>query len=77
MYTYTVSLTSALEGVGGQRYGPATLPPRKTWYPLCIMLGGLQGLSGRVRKISPLPGFDSWTVPRVASRYTDNATPAH
>jgi len=29
------------------------------------------GRSGRVRKISPLPGFDFWTVQPVASCYTD------
>ena len=30
-----------------------------------------------VRKISPPPGFDLWTVQPVASRYTDSAIPAH
>ena len=34
-------------------------------------LGGPQGRSGQVRKISPPPGFDPRTVQRVASRYTD------
>jgi hypothetical protein len=29
-----------------------------------------------VRKISPSPGFDSWTVQLVVSRYTDWAIPA-
>ena len=36
-----------------------------------------QGRSGRMRKISPLPGFDPRTVQPVASRYTDYAIPAH
>jgi hypothetical protein len=27
-----------------------------------MSLGGLQGRSGGVRKISPPPGFDPWTV---------------
>ena len=57
--------------VGGQRHGPAALPPGKTRYPLYRRLGGPQGRSGRMRKISPLPGFDPRTVKPVASRYTD------
>jgi hypothetical protein len=32
-------------------------PTRKTRYPLYRRLGGPQGRSGRVRKISPPPGF--------------------
>ena len=36
-----------------------------------------QGRSGRVRKISPPPGFDPRTVQPVVSRYTDWAIPAH
>jgi len=63
-------------GVGGQRHAPAALPPGKTRYVLYRRLGGPQGRSGRVRKISPPPGFDPRTVQPVASRYTDWATPA-
>ena len=40
-------------------------------------LGGPQGRSGQVRKISPPPGFDPPTVQPLASRYTDCAIPAH
>jgi hypothetical protein len=40
-------------------------------------LGGPQGRSGRLRKISPPPGFDPRTVQPIASRYTDFAIPAH
>jgi hypothetical protein len=40
-------------------------------YPLYRRLGGPQGWSGRVRKISPPLGFDPRTVQLVASRYTD------
>ena len=36
-------------------------------------LGGLQGRSGRVRKISLPPGFDPRTLQPVASSYTDYA----
>jgi hypothetical protein len=39
-------------------------------------LGGPQGQSGWLRKISPPPGFDPRTVQPVASRYTDYAIPA-
>jgi len=71
MYSSTLSLTSALDGVGGQRHASAALPPGKTRYPLYRRLGGTQGWSGRVRKISLPPGFDPRTVQPVASRYTD------
>jgi hypothetical protein len=76
MYRSTLSLTSALDGVGGKRRAPAALTPGKTRYPLYRRPGGPQGRAGLVRKISPLPGFDSWTVQPVASRYTDCAIPA-
>jgi hypothetical protein len=76
-YSSTLSLTSALDGVGGQRYAPPTLSPGKTRYPLYRRVGGLQGRSGQVRKISPPKGFDPRTVQPVASRYTDWAIPAH
>ena len=32
-YSSTLSLTSALDGVGGQRHAPAALRPGKTRYP--------------------------------------------
>jgi hypothetical protein len=76
-YSYTLSLTSALMGVGGQRHAPADLPLAKTLYPLYRRLGGPYGRSGLVRKISPLPGFDPRTVQTVQSRYTDCAISAH
>ena len=63
-------------GVGGQPHAPAALPPGKTRYPLCRRLGGPQGWSGRVWKISPPPGFDPRTVHSVANSYTDWAIPA-
>jgi hypothetical protein len=69
-FSSTLSLTTALDGVGGQRHAPAALPPGKTRYPLYRRPGGLQGRSGRVRKISPPPGFDPRTVQSIASRYT-------
>ena len=63
-------------GVGGQRHAPAVLPPGKTRYTLYTRLGEPQGRSGRLRNISPAPGFDPRTVQPVASRYTDWAIPA-
>jgi hypothetical protein len=56
-------------GVGGQRHAPAAFPPPGiTWYPLYRRLGRPQGRSGRVLKISPLPGFDPRIVELVARR---------
>jgi hypothetical protein len=52
-------------------------PGRETRYPLYRRLGGPQGRSGRLRKVSPPPGFDSRTVQPVASRHSDYAIPAH
>ena len=73
MYSSTLSLTLALDGVGDQLRVPAALPPGKeTRYLLYRRLGEPQGRSGRLRKISPPPGFDPRVQP-VASRYTDYA----
>jgi hypothetical protein len=70
-YSSALSLTSALDGLRGQRHAPAALPPGKTQYPLYRRLGGPQGQSGQVRKISPASGLDPQTVQPLASRYTD------
>ena len=77
MYSSSLSITSALDGVGGHRNAPVALPLGKTLHPLCRRLGGTKGRSGRVRKISPPQGLDPWTVRPVASRYTDWAIPTH
>ena len=66
-----LSFISALGGVGGKHHPPAALHPGKTRYPLCRRLGGPQGWPGRMRNISPPPGFDPRTIQPVASRYTD------
>jgi len=58
-------------GVGGQRDAPVALPPKKTRYPFYRKLTGPQERSGRMRKISPTPGFDPRTVQSLASRCTD------
>jgi len=65
-YSSTLSLTSALDGMGGQRHAPADLPQGKTRYPLYGRMGGLQSRSGQMWKISPPQGFDHRTVPPVA-----------
>ena len=58
-------------GVGGQRHVPAASPLGMNLYSLCRRLGGTQGRSGQVGKISPASEFDPRTVQPVASRYTD------
>ena len=68
-------MTTALEGGEGSASRPGhSLPPGKTRYPLYRRLGGPQGRSGQVRKISPPPGFYPRTVQSAASRYNDYAT---
>jgi len=69
-YSSTLSLTSALDMVGGQRHAPAALPPEKTRYPTYRRLGGPRGRSGRVRKISSPTGIRSPDRPaRIKSLY--------
>ena len=79
MNTYCVYLypfmTTALEGGVGSASCPVhSLPPGKSRYPLHRRMGGPQGRSGQVRKISPPPGFDPRTVKPIAILYTDYAT---
>ena len=61
-------------GEGSASRPGRSLAPGKTRYSLYRRLGGPQGRSGQVRKISAPPGFDPRTVQPVASRYTDFAT---
>ena len=76
-YSFTPSLTSALDGVM-LKATPRLLYPRgMTRYPLYRRLGESQGQYGRVRRISPPPGFDPRTVQPVTSRYADCAVPDH
>ena len=56
--------------MGGERHAPAALPPGKTRYQLHRRVGGPQDRSGRVRKISPPPGFNPRIVQSVVSRPT-------
>jgi hypothetical protein len=53
-------MTTTLEGGEGSVSRPGrSLPPGKTRYPLYRRLGGPQGRSGQVRKISPPTGIRS------------------
>jgi hypothetical protein len=62
----SLSFTSALVGVGGQRHAPAGLPLGNTRYP-CT--GGWVG---------PRVGLDGFKdLAPVTSRFTDWAIPAH
>ena len=71
-YRSTLSLTSALDGGGWLTQHPGRFTPGKeTRYPLYRCLDGSQGLSGRVRKLSPPPGFDPLPFQSVVSRCTD------
>jgi hypothetical protein len=56
----------------GQHHAPTALPPGKTRYPLHRRLGGPHGRSGRVRKISPPPGFffSGNSIPGSSSPYS-------
>ena len=78
MYSPILSLISTLDGCGWltPRLDHFT-PGKETRYALYRRLGGPQGRSGRVWKISPPPGFDRLTVQTVASHYTDHAIPVH
>jgi hypothetical protein len=70
-YNSTLCLILVIDGVSGELYASAVLPPWETRYPLYRRLNRLQGLFKRVRKISHPQGFDPRTVQPVASRYTD------
>jgi hypothetical protein len=77
MCSSTLSLTSVLDGVGGQCHALGAVPPRKEpHYPLDRRLDGLQGWSGWVWKISLPPAFNRWTIQATASHYINYAIPA-
>jgi hypothetical protein len=50
-YSSNLSLTSQLDGAGGQVHAPAALPPEKTQYPLHRRLGGSQSRPGPPRQL--------------------------
>ena len=49
-YISPLSLTTALDGVDGQRHDQAAIPPGMTRHPFHRSLGGPQGRSGQVRR---------------------------
>jgi hypothetical protein len=67
-----------LDGVGGQRHAPATLPPVKIPGTRCTegWVGTRARLNG-LGKISPPPELDARAIQSVTSRYTDYAMLAH
>jgi hypothetical protein len=68
----TISLTWALDGMGGRRHAPAALPPEKeTRYPLFRRLDRPRAGMDGYEKSGPSPGFDPRTVQSVASRYSE------
>jgi hypothetical protein len=73
-YSSTLSLTSALYEGGWSTPFRGCFTPQKAPVPF---VGGSQGRSGLVRKISPPAGVDPRSVQPVASRHTDGAVPAH
>jgi hypothetical protein len=71
MYSSTLSLTSALENVGGQRHAPAALPPDRELVPIVQEASWAPGpVRTRTEKLAPT-GFRCRTVQPVASRYID------
>ena len=76
-YSSTLSVTSALNGVGGLRHTPADLPLGMTRYPMHRRLSGAQNWHESVRKISSSPRSDTRAVQTVANRYIDWANPVH
>jgi hypothetical protein len=68
----TLSLTSALDGLGGQPHAPAALSLGKRHCTHSWKLVGFKGRSREVPKTSTQKGFDSRTVQPAASRYSDS-----
>jgi hypothetical protein len=54
--------------VGCQLHSPAALPQERDIVPIVLEVGGPQGRSGRVRKISPPPAFDPIAIPAQLTR---------
>jgi len=71
IYNYTLSLTSALDGVDGQRHTPAAVVTGKTRYPLYGRLGGPKaGLDGCGKSRLQRDSIPAAVHP-VATGYTD------
>jgi hypothetical protein len=70
-YKRTLSLTLALDGMGGKSHAPAALPPGIPGTHSIESWDGPRARLERCGKSCPLTGFDPRTVQPVASRYTD------
>ena len=67
-------MTTALEGVRGQRHAPAALYPGKDQVPIVQEAGWALGpVWTGAENLAP-PGFDPRAAQPVASRYIDDAT---
>jgi hypothetical protein len=79
VWLYSSFTFGARGGGGWLKPFPCRFTPvqGKTQYPLYRRLGGSQGWSGKVWKISPTLGFNPRTVQPVAIRCTDYVIPAH
>jgi hypothetical protein len=74
-YSSTLSLTLALGGDGWSTPRPGRFTPGKeTQDPLYWRLGGLHCRFGRMRKVSPSPGFDLRNVKLVPTRVVTYVT---
>jgi hypothetical protein len=62
--------------MGWLNTGPDHLAPWNDPVPV-VKDAGSQHRSGRMRKSSLLPIFDSWIIKALAIRYTDQAVQAH
>jgi hypothetical protein len=71
-YISTLSLTSTLDGCGwsAQRAGRFN-PKQGTRVNIAQRADFAPGQSGRVRKMSPPPGFDTQITQSIPTRYTD------
>jgi len=70
MYSSTISLTSALDWLGGQRHASAAFRERPGTHCIGDWVGPRAGLEG-CGKPRPPPGFNPRTVQPVASSYTN------
>jgi hypothetical protein len=64
-------MTSALDGMGGQRHGLAAFTPGKNPVPIVQGAGWVPGPVWIGAENLASPGFDPPTFQPVASRYTD------
>jgi len=68
-FSFTLSLTLSLDGRWSMPHPNCFTPGKVTWYPLYRRLGGPQGQSGQVWKLSPPP----WSDQPIVSHYINYA----